>query len=274
MNADLLSILLLFDGHGLLEHSTREWQEYQKVGSAFVPQVVYEEIQFLSDRSGEPQEEKAAREFLRFFPKSQWQLTMAVAAHPSLSPPAGQALSKQARLAVAIAECAYGFALEHPHSLVVVVSNSQPLLTKLQSLNTVNLCGLTSVALLQWCRTSARPFGVTRQLQVMGRSRLQQDHLAMLNGRTTPPMTTVAKSTSTQFPSRATSTVTRPATQLQASSTSTRTGKKQSSWIGQTAGIVLILGLLGGLGVLGWRIVQPQQFDQLWNRQVAPRLPN
>lgn len=267
-NGDLPPVLVLFDVSGLLEHTVREWQEYDQAGVVFVPQVVYEEIQFLSDRAPAPELEKSAREFLRFFPNSTWQQTLATASHPSLMAPPGQALSKQARLAIAIAESAYGFALAHPYSLVVFVSNQQPLLMKLQGLNIPNLCGITSVALLQWIRTSARPLGVTRQLQVMGRSRISQTLPGVFHSRTSTPMGTGFSSQA-----RGTSIAVRPATQLQRPQSATKTGKSLATVVTQMIGTSMLLLLLGGAGLLTWRMVQPQQFNQFWTRQVTPYFP-
>jgi len=165
--AALPDIILLFDVNGIIDKTTREWSEYSRVGTCYLPQVVYDEIQFLCDRASEPELERPAREFIRFHPESNWQLTGARATHPSLAPAQGQAQSKKARLNLAVVQCAYGLAQEMTNKLVVLVSNTQPLLQQIQALAVNNLCGITTTALLQWSRTSARPPAVTQQIQAI-----------------------------------------------------------------------------------------------------------
>ena len=167
MSAELPPILVVVDLSAIMAGTTREWQEYSRVGKCFLSQVVYEEIEFLCNRAPEPNLEKTSREFIRFYPNSGWQVSTANETHPSLTPADSQALSKQARLALATVQCAYGLSQEQTTQLVVLVSNSQPLLQRLQALEAPNLSGITATAILQWARTGQRPVAVTQQLQSM-----------------------------------------------------------------------------------------------------------
>ncbi|NJK53573.1 MAG: hypothetical protein HC936_13560 [Leptolyngbyaceae cyanobacterium SU_3_3] len=120
--SELPPIFLLFDLTALLTSRTRDWQEFSRVGRCFVPQGVYEEIQALGRVGADRQQEQSAREFMRFFGDSDWQLTGVGATHSSLQPVAGQVYSRRARLSLTIAECAYGLARNSPGRLIVLIS--------------------------------------------------------------------------------------------------------------------------------------------------------
>ena len=250
--AALPDIILLFDVNGILDKTTREWSEYSRVGTCYLPQVVYDEIQFLCDRASEPELERPAREFIRFHPESNWQLTAATATHPSLTAAPGQAQSKKARLNLAVVKSAYGLAQEMTDKLVVLVSNSQPLLQQIQALAVNNICSITTTALLQWSRTSARPPAVTQQLQ------------AVIGAGGAAPSAATPRRTQ---PAR------KPALRHTGGPASARKIPKTKKSSG------LLLQLIGGsLGLVGlvvasfilWRLVQPQSFDRFWQQQILP----
>ncbi|MGE5656694.1 MAG: PIN domain-containing protein [Actinomycetota bacterium] len=167
MTHELPIVYLIFDLGALMAGNTQIWREYGKVGSCYVPEVVFEEIDFLAQRAPEPAQEKVAREFQRFFPESGWQRTDAQETHPAIEPGRAANQSKYTRLVVATAHCVYGFAQENPQALVVFISNGQPLLKRMQALQATNLCGITTAMLLQWVRKGERPIWVSEQLQKM-----------------------------------------------------------------------------------------------------------
>lgn len=175
MTTMLPPIVMVFDVDVIMSGTTQIWQQYSKVADCYVPEVVFEEIDFLSDEAAtDKARESLAREFLRFFPQSGWMLTDAQETHPLLEPGAAGSQSVQARLMVATAHCVYGLALENPESLVVFVSNSQSLLKRMQGLGAINLCGITAAMLLNWSRKGERPIAVTQQLQQLMRSLASQ----------------------------------------------------------------------------------------------------
>ncbi|MGK7902841.1 MAG: PIN domain-containing protein [Hormoscilla sp.] len=256
----LPDIILLFDVNGILDKTTREWSEYSRVGTCYLPQVVYDEIRFLCDRASEPELEKPAREFIRFHPESNWQLTDARATHPSLTDAPGQAQSKKARLNLAVAECACGLAQEMTDKLIVLVSNTQPLLQQMQALTINNLCGITTTALLQWSRTSARPPAVTQQLQAIGRS----------------GVSTSGAGPSAAAAPRSTQPARKPALQQTGGPASARKipkTKKSSSLLVQLISSSIGLVILLSASFMLWRLIQPQSFDRFWQQQVVPLLP-
>lgn len=169
MDNSQAAFLLIFDVDVLMASNVQTWQQYAKAGSCYVPEVVFEEMEFVADE-GDGEHEQLAKEFLRFFPSSGWQMTDALETHPQLEPAVTANQSKQTRMVVATAQCVYGFACENPASLVVFVCNNQPLLKRMQGLEVENLCGITSAMLSQWAKRGEQPMPVTQQLQIFLRS--------------------------------------------------------------------------------------------------------
>jgi hypothetical protein len=247
-------IAILLDLSSIMGSSIREWQEYSVIGNCYVPQVVYEEIDFLTGRSPEPKWEKTAREFTRFFPESSWQLTNAHAVHPTLNPPPGQNLSKQARLVVSVAQCMYGFAQENPDHLVVFVSNSQPILQRVPGLNTPNLCGITTPALLQWVRTKQQPPAVTQKLQTFSNSPISETN-SQPQPTSSPPDSAV---------------MTGPASAAQ---TPTKPRSSSNNLVTKIVGTLVSVLIFAVLGLTAWRFIQPESFNQFWRQTGLPALP-
>ena len=169
MANQLPPVLVTFDADVLMAGRTQVWQEYAKVGSCYIPEVVYDEIDYLTGKAVERAQEQVAREFMRFFADSGWIATDSQETHRALEPSIKNQ-SKQAMLVVATAQCVYGLATEHPDALVVFVSNSQPLLKRLASVGAANLCGITGAMLLNWARKGERPAAATQQLQSLMRT--------------------------------------------------------------------------------------------------------
>lgn len=255
-------VLIVLDLSTLMGSSTREWQDYSRVGSCYLPQVVYEEIEFLSSRAPEPDLETTAREFLRFFPNSGWQLTNANASHPALTPPPGQALSKQARLSLAVAQCAYGLSGERAGELVVLVSTLQQLLQRLFALQSPNLCGIAPAALLQWARTGQKPPAVTQQMA------------ATLKAAATPVSPATASKPASPIPKAASSTLmSGPAS---AARTPASSARRNSGGMGALSGLIASVLALVGLAIAGgfaWRAIQPASFEKFWQQLGLPALP-
>jgi hypothetical protein len=169
MANQLPPVLVTFDADVLMAGRTQVWQEYAKVGSCYLPEVVYDEIDYLTGKAVEKSQEQVAREFMRFFADSGWIITDSQETHRSLEPSIKNQ-SKPAMLVVATAQCVYGLAQEHPDALIVFVSNSQPLLKRIASVGSANLCGITGAMLLNWARKAERPAAATQQLQSLMRT--------------------------------------------------------------------------------------------------------
>lgn len=158
-------VVLVFDVSALSAASPTEWREFSRVGSCYIPQVVYEEMKMLFDRSPDPDLEYLAKSFNRFYASSGWKVSDATAAHPALKIASGQALTRRARVSLAVGKCAFGLAQEFPNSLVVLVSKDRTLLQRLYDIPAPNLCGITGDALLQWSRSGQRPIAVSQKFQ-------------------------------------------------------------------------------------------------------------
>jgi len=158
-------VILVFDISALSVASPSEWQEFSRVGSCYIPQVVYEEMRLMFDRSPDPDLERIAKAFNRFYASSGWQITEANAHHPALKVGSGQALTRRSRVSLAVGRCAYALSQNFPNSLVVLVSKDRTLLQRLYEVPVVNLCGITGESLLQWSRTGQRPIAVSQKFQ-------------------------------------------------------------------------------------------------------------
>lgn len=158
-------VILVFDISALSASSPTEWREFSRVGNCYVPQVVYEEMKMLFDRSPDPDLERLAKTFNRFYATSGWKVSEASGHHPSLKAGSGQALTRRSRVSLAVGRCAYGLAQEFPNSLIVLVSKDRSLLQRLYEIPSFNLCGITGDALLQWSRTGQRPIAVSQKFQ-------------------------------------------------------------------------------------------------------------
>lgn len=256
-------ILLVLDLSALEVGKLREWQEFSRVGKCFIPQVVFDEVRFLCDRASDTDTEQVAREFMRFYPESGWNLTAISGNHASLKPASGDAFSKKARLSLAVAQTAYGLSCSHPNSLVVLVTTEQPLLQKVQSLGNANLCGVTAAALRQWCRTDRPPIVVSQQLQKMQ---------AVVSSAARPSRagaTAVAAGSSTISPK---------AIAVKPNPTRTSTGRSRpgadySGMISQLIATVLMLIALTGSGLVVWYFIQPTSFNQFLQKNGLPTVP-
>lgn len=160
-------IILVLDVSTLSSTSTREWLGFSRAGSCYVPQIVYEEMRFLYDRSPDPDLERVARDFSRFYPTSGWHITDVMGHHMILKSATGYALTKRLRVSLAVARCSYGLSQKHPKSLVVTVASDRAILQRVYDIQLPNLTGIQSTTLLQWSRSGQRPVAVTQKLQEM-----------------------------------------------------------------------------------------------------------
>ncbi|MBE9182556.1 hypothetical protein IQ268_28810 [Oculatella sp. LEGE 06141] len=199
--AALPPVLLILDVSALSAAPPQEWLEFSRVGSCVIPQVVYEEMRFLFDRTPDPDLERIAKAFNRLYPGNGWQISDLNAPHPELKSGTGQAMTKRARVSLAVGRCAYGMAQTVPNSLVIMVTQDRSLLQRFSQIQLPNLCGITGEALLQWCRSGQRPVNVSQKLQQFraavgaqsGATVVNQPYPSVMPSRATakkPPRTT------------------------------------------------------------------------------------
>jgi hypothetical protein len=255
MLSELPPVHLLFDLGALLVGKTREWQEFSRVGQCFLPQVVYDELLALANTESHPQK-KTAQEFLRFLSGSNWQLTRATASHAQLQPLPEQHLGKRSRLALSVTESAYGTARGSVGRMVVLVSNDQASLRRVQDLKVPNLTGLPVSAVLIWGRTDRRPAVVVQHMhEMVERSRA----FASASRRSNTAVAT--RSTATITPTHA-------VPNLRQSPVATRPSVLPQ--ILSSVSSVLALALAVGLV---WYLIQPTSFNQFLKHNNLPTVP-
>lgn len=290
-SVSLPPVILVLDVGVLVTGSQREWQQYPSVGTCVLPQAVVDEMQFLLMHAPDSDLERVAREFNRFQVGQKWQSTELLATHPMLKAQDGHALSKKARLSLAVAKCAYGLAKRYPSRLVVLATNEQPQIQRLQMLQMPNLCGITGVGLRGWSQSGQRPIAVLQhwqQMKAMGiddpsqnlvvgtRGRADDINpnsgLSLHNGLSRSPARPAAATVS---PSRRTS----PATQVPRSTPSRSTASRKSrpnrpnrskslsnrpDFISQIISLVGTVIVLWVVGWLAWQLFNPAQLSNFW----------
>ena len=154
-------MILVFELTTILSGCTRDWVDFGNHAPCYLPEVVLQELNFLTQRAVTPKEEKIAREFNRFFPDSGWEITSTMTPHPSLTPKETENISKQARLIGAIAESVYDLALRNSEGVVILVSSNGNLKRDLLQTGIKNLAVISSAQLKQWVRYNEVPMAVT-----------------------------------------------------------------------------------------------------------------
>lgn len=166
-------VLLLIDINVLVTSNLRDWHQYSSIGSCILPQAVADEMHLLFKDAVDPDLDRVAKDFHRFQATHQWQSTEIMATHPLLKGPEGRAISKKARISLAVARCAYGVARRYPARMVVLATNDQPQIQRIQALQVPNLCCITGTALQQWSQYGRRPVTVMQHWQQMKAGGLQ-----------------------------------------------------------------------------------------------------
>jgi hypothetical protein len=252
-------VLLVLDIGALSAATPREWLEFSRVGGCVVPQVVYEEMKFLFDRSPDPDLERIARAFNRFHATSGWQISDANSHHAVLKSGAGQALTRRSRISLAVGRCAYALSLEHPVTLVVLVSSDRSMLQRIYDIQANNLCAITGPSLLQWCRTGQRPIAVSQKLQ-----RLRVATGAQTNSGIVGQYQATSPSRITTTPSRITGSATRLTSP--ARKPTIHADSSIPAWVPQLFSLLSSLAALVVAGILIFYIIRSASFQEVWNQ--------
>jgi hypothetical protein len=246
--------LLLVETSAIVSTNPNTWQAIAKLGECLLPEVVAIEIKNIANGKAEGNESNAKQ-----FQNSSdlnWQVTTLTAKHADLVIRATQNLSRQARVMINVAQSAVGVANAHPTQCVVLISDEISLRDRIAKLESKNLCAIPSAVARQWSRTDQAPPIVYQSIKY-----LQKQISEAAN----------------QFP-RQTDTI-----YLGASSSSLnaeqkiKDNQKANPNYGQTAIILVKFGLATTFSVaillFGWRLAQPQQFQQFWKKNGLPPLP-
>lgn len=236
-------VLLVLDLSILSATTTREWMGFSRVGTCHVPKIIYEEMRFLHDRAPDPDLERVARDFNRFYKESSWQISDIVAYHPMLKSSTGEAYTKRVRLALAVARSAYGLAQGNSGKLVVLAVSDRNLQQKIYDMQVPNLCAINGPTLLQWSQTGQRPIAVIQKIQQMRSDGL----LPEAARKQTAPSTRIQHQTRIQsgYPKR-----TDPRSSIPQAYVET------PHWMRDLVSILLAVGALAFAGVVFWLLIK------------------
>jgi len=242
--------ILIFDDSSITSGNIHFWREVSALGTCLVPEAAMAAVKFLAedvraDRSNAEPESAAAAEFVLFFAKSNWKTTAVLSNHEELAPNPGHDVSRKSRLGLMVAQCAYGIASQDAGVLVVLVTNTQPLIHRIEQLGVTNLCAVTAAAVRQWARTKQPPVNVAKSIAT-----LQVTHSN--HARSYDPQ---------------------PKNQVEDLSQQWSSKKKPRRDLKR-----IIMGVMGwGVVVIvllyGWQSLQPKQFKQFWQKTGLPALP-
>jgi len=243
---------IVLDLSTLSATSTRDWMGFARVGNCHIPKIIHEEMRFLHERAPDPDIERVAREFNRFYRESKWTINDALAHHPALRSSTGEAMTKRNRIGLAVARCAYGVAEDNPTHLVVLAVSDRAMLQRIYSMKVPNLCAVNSAMLLQWSQTGQRPIPIIQKIQEMRIASGARARVAAGGS------SAAASKTFIQTPTR-----------IQSDSEARRRPRVQAvhppstpSWIPDFVSIVLALAALGVAIAVGWYMLSHFNSEQ------------
>jgi hypothetical protein len=261
-------VLLVFEPSALIETNIYFWREVSRLGQCFLPRTAYNEIKQLiksSPLSRSPEDLKTiATQFLKFFPASGWQGTEVSRNHPDLELVSGHLVSRKLRVNLEIAKTAYGAAYLNPHALVVLVTNDQALLKRVNDLSQVNLCAATATGTRQWARTAQAPAAISNAIAAM-KARHQQ-------GSSTPLTTSSPGSVDLKENSLGTVKLINPPGRSLAAKTQRSKSPKPKrdnnrvNWLLGWLTVAIVI-------LFAWALLKPTQFNHFWQQRVLPALP-
>ncbi len=254
-----MSNILVFEPTAILAGRTRDWTQFQQLGDCVIPQIVKEELEFLTKRAIEPQEEEISREFFRFLPDSGWQVNSTQNNHPSFTKKAGEELSKSARLQLAIAQSVYGIATENPNDLVILISNKANLRTEIDNLEENNLTTLTLANFIQWLRTQQKPINISQKLAQLNTS----------NPEKKVKTSTVKSNSQTQNKATKKSNTNNKSLYDSSYQPKAKVKKKNNPLASIIPSILALAGFIV-VGGLIWSVVEPNSFQQFWQKTGLP----
>ncbi len=273
--------LLICDTTAILATRSTHWQDWDRFGRMILPQAVMEELQFLTHRAEDPEQESTAREFLRFSPASDYWISTAKALVTQ-----GQAedpsLSKRARLEQAVAECAYALSQQQVGTLVVLITNARGLVHRITQLQIANLCAVSVAEFLEWQRHKQRPTAVELALKSMpgppipasapSQGTTVSEFFAQSAVTDLAPKQAPASQQSTQGRSRRRS---RPPQAPRSAADPPRKHPVLATLqILFNFGLLLTsLSLLAASGLVAWRIADRQGSEAIWQWLQLPEIP-
>ncbi|MBD2187439.1 PIN domain-containing protein [Pseudanabaena mucicola] len=259
--------LLLVETSAITETDPNTWNAIAKLGDCFLPETVASELKHIAEGKLEGNE-AIARQFQGRLTELNWQTTNISAKHPDLLIRSTQNLSRKAKLLNNVAQSAVGLANANPQQCVILISDEIALRDRIAKLQHNHLCAIPSAIARQWSRTNQAPPIVKQTLKQL-ENYLARQPLA------SPPLTS-AQQTVVDLNKLANSTL-NTADFLKSELPNRAKVATHSANYAQIAINIVKSGLailfFIALILIGWRLIQPQQFQQFWDKTGLPPLP-
>jgi hypothetical protein len=249
--------LLLVETSVIIDTDPNTWQAIAKLGECLLPEVVALEIKNIANGKAEGNESVAKQ-----FQNSsglKWQITNLTDQHADLVVRTTQNLSRKAKLMINVAQSAVGVANAYPQKCVVLISDEISLRDRIAKLKHKNLCAIPSAIARQWSRTNQAPPIVRQSIEYL-QKQISQPINQSLHQTDTIGLTTSSSGVSTEQKIR-----------------DRQENLPQKTNYRQIAISLVKFGLtttfLVTILLFGWRLANPQQFQQFWKKTGLPPLP-
>ncbi len=256
--------LLLVETSVINQTDANTWKAIAKLGECLLPEVVALEIKNIANGKAEGNE-SAAKQFQKLS-QLNWQITSLTAKHADLVIRTTQNLSRKAKLMINVAQSAVGVANAYPNKCVVLISDEISLRDRIAKLDLKNLCAIPSAIARQWSRTDQAPpivksaviQLVEKSEQTVLQSTQQLNATNLINEKSSASDLEVDNQISSQVSSQKSS------------------SKNNLNYRHIAISLVkygLMTTFLATILLFGWRLAQPQQFQEFWKKTGLPPLP-
>ncbi|MEA5490057.1 MULTISPECIES: hypothetical protein [Pseudanabaena] len=249
--------LLLVETSVIIDTDPHTWQAIAKLGECLLPEVVALEIKNIANGKAEGNE-AVAKQFQNLS-GLKWPITDLTDKHDDLVVRATQNLSRKAKLMINVAQSAVGVANAHPQKCVVLISDEIFLRDRIAKLEHKNLCAIPSAIARQWSRTNQAPPIVHQSIEYL-QKQISQPINQSLHQTDTIGLTTSSLKNSPE----------------QKIKDNHENPQKKSNYRQIAISLVkfgLTTTFLATILLFGWRLAQPQQFQQFWKKTGLPPLP-
>ena len=254
------SNLLLLETSAIVDTDPNTWKAIAKLGRCFLPEVVAIEIKNIANGKTDGNE-ASAKQFQHLLTNLNWQITPLTAKHPELLIRSTQNLSRKAKLNINTAQSAVGLANAHPQQCVVLIADEISLRDRIAKLDHHNLCAIPSAIARQWSRTDHAPPVVEKLIKKLQTQTDQTFIQPQENLTNRAADQAVASPKPAQSPPNH---IAKP---------SSKNGQRYQHIVINFLKFGLTTTFLATICLLGWRSVQPQQFQQFWEKTGLPYLP-
>jgi len=252
--------LLLVETSVINQTDANTWKAIAKIGECLLPEVVALEIKNIAKGKAEGNE-SAAKQFQKLS-QLNWQITSLTAKHADLMIRTTQNLSRNAKLMINVAQSAVGVANAYPNKCVVLISDEISLRDRIAKLDLKNLCAIPSAIARQWSRTDQAP-PIVNDAVIQLLEKLEQTALQSSQQLNTINLIS-EKSSSPHLKAN------HPVSSQKSSSKNNLNHRHLAISLVKYG---LMTAFLATILLFGWRLAQPQQFQEFWKKTGLPPLP-